>query len=82
MYGVTIDGFGLVTGFIGLIDTVLDYTLQFTIIHTHAHAHTLVFTLTSLLLFLSSGFQQRTLPYLNYQLLTATVHDDWTPAVL
>jgi hypothetical protein len=36
-------------GFIGLFDTVCDYTLQFTITHTHARTHALVFAVTSLL---------------------------------
>jgi hypothetical protein len=38
---VTIDGVGLTTGFIGLLNyTTRDYTLQFTVRHTHTHTHT------------------------------------------
>jgi hypothetical protein len=34
---VAVEGLGLVIRFIGLFDTVCDYTLQFTITHTHTH---------------------------------------------
>jgi hypothetical protein len=48
---VTIDGFGLVIGFIAHFDTARDYNLQFTI------TLTLVSTVSLSLLLLGSGFQ-------------------------
>jgi hypothetical protein len=38
-------GFGLMTAFIELFDTVHDYTSQFTVLHTHSTSvHSHVFT--------------------------------------
>jgi hypothetical protein len=44
---VTIEGFGLIIGYIRLFDTARVYTLQFTVLHTHTH--TQVSTVTSTL---------------------------------
>jgi hypothetical protein len=38
LWRMTIEGvFGLMTGFIGLFDTVRDYTLQYTVIYCHVY---------------------------------------------
>jgi hypothetical protein len=55
------------TAFIGLFNTVGDYTLQFTI------THKLMSTLTSSVTLLGSGWpSSRYVPGLSYELLTAT----------
>jgi hypothetical protein len=60
-------------------------TLQMTV------THRLMFSVTSSLSLLVSGFQRQTFPLplgsqtvpsLSYQLLTATAHKDWNPAVI
>jgi hypothetical protein len=56
-WSVTIDGVWIDDRFIGLFDTMRDYTLQFTITHT-------VSTVTSSLPLLGSGFQRRTFTFL------------------
>jgi hypothetical protein len=61
---MTIDGFGLMTGFIGLFRLARDYTLQYTVTRTHTNIHVLVSTVTSSLPLLDSAFQRRTFPFL------------------
>jgi hypothetical protein len=53
-------GFGLMIGFIGLIDTVRDCTLQFTVIHTSVHSH--VFTSRHLVAASNLPLGSRTIP--------------------
>jgi hypothetical protein len=71
-------------GFIGILATARDYTLQYTV------THTLLSTATpSLPLFVRCFNGRRSLSSgltnshrLSYQLLTATAHNDWNPAAL
>jgi hypothetical protein len=76
----------LIIGFIEHFDTGRDYIVKFTITHTLAHTsvHSHVFTAVAWLLLPTAEFSlpqgSRTVPDLNYKLLTATAH--CTPAVL
>jgi hypothetical protein len=72
--------YGRVIGFIELLDTARDYTLEIII------TYTLLTTDTSPLPLFGNGFQRRTFHFLwvpelslclSYQLLTATAHNDW-----
>jgi hypothetical protein len=74
--GVTIDGFWIETGFIGLFDIARDYNLHFNIVHT------LFSIVTSLLPLLVSGFNGGRSPFCefpNYPLhqLPASNSNSW-----
>jgi hypothetical protein len=75
-------------GFIGLFDIARDYTLQFSIIHTHTHTsvHSHIFTsrysVAASTADIPFPLRSRTIHSINYQLLTATAHNDQASAVI
>jgi hypothetical protein len=80
-------GFGLMIGFTGLFDTARNYILQCITTHTPTYWCPQSRLLQPLL----GNFRRRTFPflwvpkispYLSYQLLTATAHNEWTSVVL
>jgi hypothetical protein len=73
---VTLDGVR-----IGLFDTACNYTSQFTVTNTHTRLHCCCLV-TASISGCSLPLRSQTLPGLSYQLLVATAHNDWNPAVL
>jgi hypothetical protein len=75
-----------IIGFIGLFDRTRDNTLQFTVKHAQTSVHRHIFTSRCLVAASTADVRlslgSRTVRCLDYQLLTATAHHGWTPALL